>query len=175
MPIKFISGVNKNYVNTQYNQDPPFRDLKKGMAEWLGDFKFGFFITANFNRETSFDAGREKLRKWHQKLDRKIYGKYFSKKEPEDRTFFFAFPEIGGKTGGLHYHLLLKVPDDKRREFQIFASGIWEKIVPSGDLDVRSLKEEIDQVKTKNYSIKDSWKTSNYDNFILSTEFSNTQ
>jgi hypothetical protein len=149
--------------------------LKQSMSKLIDGFVSNYFLTANFNREISYETAMELLKKWHNKLDRILYGKYFYKKKPEDRTFFFAFQEIGGKSGKLHFHLMVKVPSGRESDFEKLASSIWEKMIPSGDLDVRHLPSELDRFKTGRYSCKDLWRQENYQNFIVSTMFSNRQ
>jgi hypothetical protein len=158
-----------------YDTEPNYGLLKKALRKHLDTYHFDFFITANFNRETGFESGRKLLNKWHLKVDRKLFGKYWWRMKAEDRTFFFAFPEIGGKSGGFHYHLLLKLPANRKEEFSTIGPEIWKQLVPSGDLDIQRPIEEISQKKTKSYSIKDVWQKLNYENFIVSTEFSERQ
>ena len=149
--------------------------LNEGILTFLNSFDFDYFITANFNRDTTPESGKKNLRYWHRKLDRKLFGEYFWKKKPEDRTFFIAFPEIGSQNGKFHYHMLSKVPSDRRKGFENFASKYWEKQVRGGDLDVRFLRGDIDKQTVKSYTCKDVWRGENYENFLVSTEFSNRQ
>lgn len=149
--------------------------LKKLMRSFLDDFDFNYFVTANFNRSTQYEAGRRILGRFQAKLDRKLFGKYYWKKQPENRTFFFAFPEVGGISGERHYHLIFRVPERRELEFEECAPEIWKKLVISGDLDLRNLPEAGDKEKVKSYICKDLWQSRNYENYLISTEFSKRQ
>ena len=155
---------------------PNYGKLKQEFQNWLhSEFEFIFFITANFNRETTPQAGRAILSRWLQKMERKLFGKYYWKKRNEDRIFFIAFPEIGGQTNQFHYHILLNLPINRKNDFLTFAPKFWENNVLGGTLDVNYLENELDVKKTVNYSSKDLWQPNNYNNFIVSTEFRKKQ
>jgi len=149
------------------------KQLKQSAIEFIADFDSNYFLTANYNREISYEIAVQLLKKWHKKVDRILYGEYFYKKNPEDRTFFIACQEIGGKTGKIHFHLMVKVPSGREADFEKIAARTWKKLIKSGDLDVRDLPEEIDRIKAGRYSCKDLWRQENYQNFIVSTMFSN--
>ncbi|MCF8721611.1 hypothetical protein [Nitrospina gracilis] len=149
-----------------------YGQLKPDLVAMLEGLKFDYFLTFNFNRETGAGAGRRQLDRWHKKLDRKLFGRYFYKHKRENRTFFIAFQEIGGKTGQFHYHALVKLPEDRWEDFKLFAPMYWERLIPSGDLNLQLLKEVKDKQKAASYSVKDIWNEENLENFVISTEFS---
>jgi len=67
------------------DQECFFRDyglLKQSMYRFLDGFVFNYFITANFNRDITYETAMKLLKKWHKELDRKLYGEYFWKKKP---------------------------------------------------------------------------------------------
>lgn len=129
-------------------------------------------ITANFNRFTTPNAAKSKLRHWSSYVDRKLFGRTYYKIPADRRLFFFAIPEIGTASTYLHYHLLARLPLDRHEHFAAIAESTWTRIVPTGSLFVQRISDtEADQQRVIAYDLKDIGKQDNYDNFIISSEF----
>jgi hypothetical protein len=135
---------------------------------------FQYHVTANFNRITSLNNGRDKLRLWASRLDRKLFGSRYYKKGIDDRIFFVAIPEHGHASMNLHYHMLLRVPSNRHGEFQQVAESIWQEFNPTGSLFIQPIGDTSnDMRKVIGYDLKDAWKADCHANIILSSEFSN--
>jgi hypothetical protein len=145
----------------------------KETKEFVEKQGFKWWITANFNRETTKEQGFKKLREWHGRIDRALHGRCFYKKKKDERLFFIACPETGGYSECLHYHILAKMPECSEEEFKLIAEPTWLQLVTCGSLDVQEIGDtKADQEKVIGYGLKEVWVGSNYENFIISTQFS---
>lgn len=143
-------------------------------AAWIETQNPEWHVTANFNRVTTYDAGRRKLREWSQRVDRKLFGSRFHKKTREERLFFVAVPESSGASQNLHYHMLACLPSEKHEFFESVAVPIWKELNPTGSLFVQRIEDTTeDRRKVIAYDLKDAWQKNTLPNIIVSTEFSN--
>lgn len=141
--------------------------------EFIEKQGFRWWLTANFNRETTKEQGSKKLREWQSRIDRALHGRYYYKKKKDDRLFFIACPETGGYSGCLHYHIFAQMPERSEEKFKLIAEPTWLQLVKSGSLDVQEIGDsKTDQEKVIGYGLKEIWFDSNYENFIISTQFS---
>ena len=101
----------------------PNHILLSHLNQFLRDQQFIWHITANFNRPTTYAAGRDKIKTWASFVDRKLHGRLYYRKPIEQRLFFVAVPEFGACGDNLHYHLLAKVPDESMIRFKPVAEG----------------------------------------------------
>ncbi len=138
------------------------------LCDWLDQFGCNFFVTANFNCETTEQSARAALRRWHSMIDRKFFGPKWHKKPNEQRTFFAAFPEH--PYSNRHFHMMLKT--NVPWEFVRYAELAWIKIVPSGSMDIKLVDQIQDRRVTTGYSTKHVWKYDLMEQFIISSEFS---
>lgn len=121
-------------------------------------------------------TGYNKVKEFHARVDRGVLGKYWHLKPYEERTLFIAFPEH--LESNFHYHLLAKVPADKKIEFLVQARKAWSNLVPSGSIQVGNnndlfLKTELDRIKTLLYATKNIWNEKSLEDFIISPQFIN--
>ncbi|MGB4107665.1 MAG: hypothetical protein WBK55_07695 [Alphaproteobacteria bacterium] len=130
---------------------------------WLDSQNFTHFMTLVFNRPETLDSARDKLKKFHANIDRRILGTNWYKKPPEERTFFIAFPEH--IQSNLHYHLLTRVNREHIERFEQHAPDVWETLVKSGSIDIQPFTGRLD------YCLKEQYKDQNYRAFIISREF----
>jgi hypothetical protein len=129
-------------------------------------------VTGNFNRTTTYEHGRSKLKLWSSRIERKMLGSRYYKKAPEDRMFFVAIPETSGASQNLHYHMLVRLPLDKHALFEEHAPGIWKDFNPTGSLYVQQINDtEEDRRKVIGYDLKDGWTKNCLENIVISTEF----
>ena len=130
-----------------------------------------YFVTAAFNRNTSIQNARKYLKYWHGNIDKKLLGrKGFMNSTMELRTHFFAFCEH--PHSNIHWHMMLKLADKKYAScFEENADQIWQKLVPSGDLDVKKITVQEDLIRTANYCTKDLWQSLAISNWLTSAEF----
>ena len=130
-----------------------------------------YFITANFNRDSSLNSAKKTLGHWSAMVERSLLGKHWYKKEAHERISFFAFAEH--LDSNLHWHLMLRLPDENmKNHFRMIAANYWKQIVKSGSMDIQPILSEQDRIKASSYVTKDLLKTENYLAFTMSTEFS---
>ncbi len=148
------------------------RRYRQGMNELLRDMEADYFVTANFNRDTSYEAARKALKGWHARVDKVLLGGSWSRKARAERTQFVAFVEH--LESNLHWHLLLRLGEgaDEQR-FEQVAEGCWLRLVKSGSLDVEKIDTSADRARVANYVTKDLWRREARDGFVLSGEFRN--
>jgi hypothetical protein len=143
-------------------------------AEWFETLNLEWHVTANFNRVTTYEAGRRKLREWSARVDRKLFGRLYHKKTHEERMFFVAVPESSGASQNLHYHILARIPPEKHELFECFSVPIWKDLNPNGSLHVQRIGDtNEDRRKVIGYDLKDAWQKDTLPSIIFSSEFSN--
>lgn len=148
----------------------------KEFAAWFETLKFQMHVTGNFNRTTTYENGRDKLKLWSSRIERKIFGSRYHKKSPEERMFFVAIPETSGASRNLHYHMLLRMPVAKHALFEEHAPLMWEEFNPAGSLYVQRIKDtEEDRKRVIGYDLKDGWTKNCLENIVISTEFHSTK
>lgn len=163
-----MASLEMPYLNSKMRNR--IRDETKEFIEKQG---FRWWLTANFNRETTKEQGFKKLREWQSRIDRALHGRYYYKKKKDDRLFFIACPEIGDYSEWLHYHIYAQMPECSEEEFKLIAEPTWTQLVKCGSLDVQEIgNTRVDQKKVIGYGLKEVWVGSNYENIILSTQFS---
>lgn len=140
------------------------------MRIWSVGLNAPYFVTANFNRDVSYNGAREALRSWHLRLDRRLLGPKWQKKPAENRTQFIAYVEH--LSSNLHWHLLVRPPGHvSQTEFSAAAKDAWGCLVEGGSLDIQIARSKADREKVASYCTKDLWIRENYEKFVLSTEF----
>lgn len=143
-------------------------EIRNAMDELLRRYDWDFFITVNFNRDTTWEGARANLKHWHAAMDRNLLGGRWAKKT-EQRTFYFAFME--GAETNRHWHMLARVHDGKQDKLENTAAWIWKDIVKSGSMDVQRLETAYDRSRASGYAIKQLWADRNLEEFLVSTEF----
>lgn len=148
------------------------RILLPHLNQFLRDQQFTLHITANFNRPTTYVAGRDKIKTWSSFVDRKLHGRLYYRKPIEQRLFFFAIPEFGTCGDNLHFHLLAKIPGQSMIRFRQVAEANWLSLVKCGSLHVQEISaSEGDQQRVVSYDLKEVGRSDNYANWFVSTEF----
>lgn len=152
-------------------QRRPLNDrLRAGVETMLHEMGAGYFVTLNFNRETTYDGARTALKAWHARVDKQLLGGSWSRKPAEQRSKFMAFAEKLDTNP--HWHLLLRLGDGTDAErFEQVAAECWRRLIVSGELDVKKLNTPSDQQRTAGYVTKDLWRTDAIEHFVLSEEF----
>jgi len=156
----------------EQEQTMPNHILLPHLNQFLRDQQFTLHITANFNRPTTYEAGRDKIKTWASFVDRKLHGRLYYRKPIEQRLFFVAVPELGACSDNLHFHLLAKVPDESLICFRQVAEANWLSLVKYGSLHVQEIAgSEGDQLRVVSYDLKEVGRGDNYANWFFSTEF----
>jgi len=148
------------------------KEIALAFADMFEQQDFQFHVTANFNRKTTLNNGRDKLKVWSSRLDRKLFGSRYYKKGIDDRIFFVAVPEYGDTSLNLHYHMLIRIPENRHAIFNQLAESIWKEFNPTGSLYIQSIGDTSnDRRKVIGYDLKDAWKNDCHENIIFSSEF----
>ena len=101
---------------------------------WIADFQPTLFVTFAFNREISSEGARRTLEHFHKRLDEKFLGKA-ALRRPDERSVYIA--TIEKPDTNLHVHALFKLSPIHQLSFALVAEGIWAKLVPAGNLDIK--------------------------------------
>jgi len=142
------------------------------MTDFLEQGKFGWHITANFNRPVRYEVGRDKLKAWCSFVDRRLQGRSYYRKPADQRLFFVAVPEIGLSSGHLHFHLLAKLPEEKSGQFEQVAMSAWIDLNRAGSLFVQRIDDDPGSLRRViGYDLKQARKPDQYAQIIISTEF----
>lgn len=168
-----------NTNNKEFGAITNPKQYRKEMVDWLNQQGFNFFVTLNLNlKNASVQTGSNKLKKFHGYLDRALLGKHWHRKPDDERTLFIAFPEH--LKSNLHYHLLVKVKEDKKMDFRIEAPKAWGKVATSGSIEIGNsvngpiLDSDVDSIKVAWYSTKNVWNDDCRENFVISSQFINS-
>jgi hypothetical protein len=106
----------------------------------IGELVMGFnpthFVTLAFNRSTTIDAARSKLRAFQARMDHALLGRNWLKR-PAERTTYIAVIEHA--SSNLHLHVAFVVGDAHAAHFFQIASAIWVKLVVSGSVVVKPI------------------------------------
>ena len=142
------------------------------LNQFLRNQQFTLHITANFNRPTTYAAGRDKIKTWSSFVDRKLHGRLYYRKPIAQRLFFVAVPELGACGDNLHFHLLAKIPEPSMFRFRQVAEANWLSLVKYGSLHVQEIAaSEGDLQRVVSYDLKEVVRGDNYANWFVSTEF----
>lgn len=114
---------------------PNVREFNKALIDFLVDFEGNFFVTFVYNRPIGYDIAITKVERFQAIVDRKILGSQWLKRRLL-RTQFLALAE--NTSSNLHFHVLFKIPNEIPR-FLERADAIWDKLMPSGDLDIQEI------------------------------------
>jgi hypothetical protein len=146
--------------------------LIPAMTDFLEQGRFGWHITANFNRPVSYVAGRDKLKTWSSFVDRCLLGRRYYRKPADQRLFFVAVPEVGLSSGYLHFHLLARLPEERATRFESIAMAAWVDLNRAGSLFVQRIEDEPGSLRRViGYDLKQARRPNQYAQIILSTEF----
>lgn len=106
-----------------------------------------YFVTVTFNWRGGMhkSRARERLRIFSRQLDQRRLGSRFYEHPPSERTLFMFVPEAED-CAMLHYHGLLREPDDSNSkyvpdDYKSFIAECWKSVVPSGTCDVQNLTD----------------------------------
>lgn len=145
---------------------------KESWSSFLGNIKFDYALTLNFNREIKLISARKTIKTFIQRIDRKILGPRFFKKDSSERTLLIAVPEH--INSNLHFHCLVLLPQTcskmipSRLSNSQLIENIWRDCVPSGRADVTI---QYDRHGWAGYMTKSIYTNEVYENIIISTEF----
>lgn len=163
----------KNEQSRFHNTIAHSKAIGSAYTDMFAEINFAFHVTANFNRVTTLNHGRDKLKLWSSRLERKLFGSRYYKKAMDDRMFFVAVPEYGNNSMNLHYHMLVMLPGNRWDDFQLLGESIWKEFNPTGSLFIQTIRDTFeDRRRVIGYDLKDSWKRDSHTNIVLSTEFS---
>lgn len=168
-----MKDYSSQYPSSYYSYENR-ANLTRECFKFIRDQEFQYHLTANFNRKTTYDQGWITLKNWSARVDHKLHGRNFHRKTRDSRLFFLAFPEIGGKSGHLHYHMMAKVPASSEDRFENIAVAEWERLVRSGDLYFQEIGDTpIDVGSVISYGLKEMFKDKGkgLEKFVISTEF----
>jgi hypothetical protein len=167
-----------DFENTSYQHR---KELQVNLRAFLTAMKPDYFVTLNPNIEMTLQsrAGCRSIsaprffKDYHQRLDRKLFGNTFYLNQLDKRTLFFAFPEH--INSNLHFHMPIWVPHREQVKFEIYAQPILHTILPGASIHIARVETLTDQRKISFYSCKEAIFSENFENFVISTEFSNVK
>jgi len=143
-------------------------DYREGLIYILRVQPANFYAVANFNLKVEPHWCRNKFQLFDLALSRALLGRRWSRRIAADRPFWIAVPE---RATFLHFNMLWQVPSQYCDQFVLEGPVIWRKIVPSGELYVRSLgSTPEDRVRVAAYCTKAFHPRWTLDNLVTSSE-----
>ena len=142
------------------------------MRDLLGAQDFTHFVTIAFNEKTTDASAARLLRRFHQRLDQKLFGRKFYKRPPEARTFFIALPEVASS---LHFHALFRVPAEVHERFRAESPAILKRVAKAASYDIKPIPTDADKQRIVSYVTKDAYEHRSIENFIVSSQFNRSR
>lgn len=112
--------------------------FREGVVQWVTDLHPTHFLTFAFNRPVTREAAERDFAKFLQWLHRAITGKRNC-----DGAEFNYRATVEHEKKNLHIHAVFRVSDEWRNRFEHYAAKKWKKLRAAGDLDVRSVYDEM--------------------------------
>jgi hypothetical protein len=140
------------------------REYKKAIEQMVQDQNPSYWVTFNFNREETKETSQRRLRDFTARLDRKLLGRNWAKKE--NRPLWIWIMEH--EHSNLHWHGVAALEHKFHKQFEAVAGNLWKKLVVSGDLH---FKPFIPDLRTGHYMTKEWMGMDRCSDFLLSTEF----
>lgn len=140
------------------------------LRTWLAQQQHAWshFVTIAFNEEITEHSARRLMRRFHQLLDQKLFGRKFYRRPDEARTFFIAIPEIASS---LHFHALFRVPAEVTDRFCNESPQILKNVARAASYDVVPIQSLQDCDRIISYITKDAHQDRSFEQFIVSSEF----
>jgi len=156
---------------TQELLEREFKQNRAAFMEFFLQLKVNFCVTHIFNiNDLSINSGTKKMGQFFYNLERKLFKTKYPYKLPRSRRLLaLCYPEH--IHSNLHFHSLVVVPNKYCSLMELSATRCWNKLVPSGAIEVRPIVTVEDTFRATTYSIKDIWKELNYESFVLSSQF----
>ena len=148
---------------------------KDCLLQWLRQFSEAkYFVSMTINRAPNLAQGEQWLKKLHVAIDKRLFGKHFSRSA--SRTRFIAVPEITKGKNLLHYHLFLIPPATSRPAANIddVLYQLIEWFAEDGrriDMDVKPIYTSADWDKFAGYVTKYAWDGTTLDGVVVSDSF----
>lgn len=143
--------------------------LRQAYTDILVEQDCDLFVTLMFNRPSSAEEIRDRLKALLARLDRHFLGRRWQKKR-DQRTVMYGAPEH--LTSNAHVHCMFRRPMAERpvrkRDFFTFLDNRWKEYVPRGKAD-RQMARDITNVSS--YMLKTLRKPDDFSSIILSTDF----
>lgn len=151
----------------------PKRRTRAAIVAWLNQWTFTHFITLATNDPgLSVEQARRLVREWDARTNRALFGPKWRWK-PDERLFGFYFLEKPASNP--HWHGLIKLdhfdPElraEHARLLLIKSELVWQKLKPSGSVDVKAVDNNIGVCK---YVAKELGNEVSYSEFVLWNEF----
>jgi hypothetical protein len=147
----------KNNFNELINLQELFNGIKDYILDHGYTSRWDYAISLNTNKKIDDIHGEKLLREFHAKLDRRIFGKQYSKVSSALRTRFILLPALGPDSATLHYHGFYRLADvsvkrlneSKKAQklyhpnnFTNFLSELWKNHSNGGSSKIESITSE---------------------------------
>jgi hypothetical protein len=155
----------------------------KAWREWIAPQPWDRFVTLAFNQagsprpvtgvaDNQALALKDKLKEWDGRMQRKVVGTNWAKNHDQRFVGVYTLEKLSTNP---HWHGLVRfyeVSDEERRrqghEFDQWAHAVWRRLVPSGDVVVKSVNDERGAVGYIGKSLLDQL---NFENWVPQDEF----
>jgi hypothetical protein len=145
--------------------------LQEALGELVLSIAPNMFVTLKPNDpEITKYRVRRLLRYFHASIDRKCMGNYYYRAPLTERSLSIGFVEHINSE--IHYHLMMRVQPRYLPRFEIYGGQIWKQICPSGTSKLCKISTRFDLERISAYVRKETFKAENYENFVITTEFS---
>ena len=116
-------------------------------AAWFVDLDVDWWVTLNFNRQTTLPGVRSKFRAWLARIDREFLGHAWCKR---GRARAFAIAVAEHLNTNIHLHVLLRMPAPARALGRPYQSEPmqrhWRELMPGGQWDGEVIDHDMERL-----------------------------
>jgi hypothetical protein len=146
------------------------KNLRREIKNWFGSFQPQLFVTHNFGYRVSPETGQKSLMRSYNRLQSKVYGRNWNKRETDLPMVAVGFWEH--LDSNPHCHVLISASDDEIRWLLEEGKKSWLWLQPRGQFDIDPIEA---RRKAISYITKEIYKPDSQDQlFIYKTPPSNS-
>jgi hypothetical protein len=112
-------------------------ELRTKTKEMLRKFKASHVFTLAFHEYISMDRATKKLSDWYGNVMQRLFRRHCFELPVSQTIEFWLLPERGN--ADLHFHGLIRIPNERRAHFERYALPHWRDIAKKGTHDFRPI------------------------------------
>lgn len=111
--------------------------MRDGLRQMLHQFNAPNDLTLSFHEIITMERATRKISRWYLNMQRRLFGKNYQDRPPEQRFEFLLLPEVAN--GYLHFHGVIHIPASHLGYFHKIAASRWTAVAPRGELLSRQI------------------------------------
>ncbi len=115
------------------------RELRTAYVEMCQGLDLQYFVTLATNQDGTIQGIRKRAKDFCARMDRKLLGPGWSKKQADERTDGVFF--IEHVASNIHLHGFLRFPAGTQEGLRMTSALVWKKLCPSGTIDFQPIND----------------------------------